>query len=86
MIIVKPSTMRHTANSSISAMREILIEPIQAHIDLHTVRPNLKVWVIRDKGEAVTRLATEYKDGVLHFEIGPQPRWNPSTMYYLIRI
>ena len=64
----------------------ILIEPIQAHIDLHTVRPNLKVWVISDKGEAVTRLATEYKDGVLHFEIGPQPRWNPSTMYYLIRI
>jgi hypothetical protein len=64
----------------------VLIEPIEAQIKLNTTRPNLKVWVISDKGEAVTRLPTEYQDGVLRFEIGPQPRWNPSTMYYLIKI
>ena len=63
-----------------------LIEAIEARIEMETVRPNLKVWVISDKGEAVTRLETTYKNGVLRFEIGPQPRWNPSTMYYLIRI
>ena len=63
-----------------------LIEAIEAQIGMATVRPNLKVWVISDKGEAVTRLPTEYKDGVLRFEIGPQPRWNPSTMVYLIKV
>ena len=64
----------------------VLIEPIEARVEMKTSQPNLKVWVISDKGEAVTRLPTEYKDGVLSFEIGPQPRWNPSTMYYLIKI
>jgi len=64
----------------------IIIEPIEAQVAIHTTRPNLKVWVISDKGEAVTRLPTEYKDGVLRFEIGPQPRWNPSTMVYLIKV
>ena len=63
-----------------------LIEPIQARLAMKTVRSNLKVWVISDKGEVVTRLPVTYQDGVLHFEIGPQPSWNPSTMYYLIKI
>jgi hypothetical protein len=64
----------------------VLIEPIQARLAVHTRRSNLKVWVISDKGEAVTRLPAVYKDGVLSFEIGPQPSYNPSTMYYLIKI
>ncbi|MGQ9681088.1 MAG: hypothetical protein ACUVX9_00975 [Anaerolineae bacterium] len=64
----------------------ILIEPIVAALELRTSRPNLKVWVISEHGEAVTRLPTTYQDGVLRFQIGPQPTWNPSTIYYLLRI
>lgn len=63
-----------------------LIEAIEAQVEVTTVRPNLKVWVISDKGEAVTRLETTYEDGLLKFKIGPQPSWNPSTMVYLIVI
>jgi hypothetical protein len=64
----------------------VLIEAIEAKIKLTTKRSNLKVIVISEHGEFVTKLPTEYKDGVLTFSIGPQPSWNPSTMYYLIRI
>jgi len=64
----------------------ILIEVIEGQLAVRTERTNLKVWVISDKGEAVTRLPTEYNDGWLRFKIGPQPSWNPSTMFYLIRI
>ncbi len=53
---------------------------------MKTRHANLKVWVISDKGEGVTKLPATYEDGVLSFEIGPQPPWNPSTMYYLIRL
>ena len=61
-----------------------LIEAIEARVEMMTARTDLKVWVISEKGEAVTRLKTEYANGVLGFEIGPQPSWNPLTMYYLI--
>jgi len=64
----------------------ILIEPIEAEIALQTNCPHLKVWLISDKGEAVLRLPATYADGVLKFAIGPQPRWNPSTIYYLITL
>ena len=64
----------------------VLIEPVEAKISLRSTRSNLKVWVVSDHGEVVTRLKTEYQDGVLRFTIGAQPDWNPSTMYYLIRI
>jgi hypothetical protein len=64
----------------------VLIEPIVATIRLTTERPNLKVLVISQHGELVTKLPTTYADGVLTFEIGPQPTWNPSTIYYLIRV
>jgi len=63
----------------------VLIEPIEATTKLTTSRPNLKVWVVSDKGEAVIRLPAEYRDGVLTFAIGPQPWCNSSTMYYLVR-
>ena len=64
----------------------VLIEPITATVEIKTTHPHLKVWVIADNKEAVTPLKTEYKDGILSFEIGPQPTYNPSTMYYLIKI
>jgi len=64
----------------------VLIEPIEATIRVRTSRPNLKVLVISEHGELVTRLPATYEDGVLSFQIGPQPRWNPSTMYYLIKV
>lgn len=64
----------------------VLIEPVVAQLALRTSRPNLKVWVISEHGEAVTRLPTTYEDGVLKFAIGPQPAWNPSTMYYLLTL
>ena len=64
----------------------VLIEVIEAEIELKTEIPNLKVWVISDKGEASAPLKTEYKNGTLKFKIGSQPWYNPSTMYYLIRL
>jgi hypothetical protein len=64
----------------------VLIEPIEAEISLTTSRAGLKVWLISDKGEAVIRQPATYEDGVLSFAIGPQPRYNPSTMYYLITL
>ena len=64
----------------------VLIEAIEAQIEMKTDRPNLKVWVISEQAEAVARLPTEYREGRLGFRIGPQPSWNPSTTYYLIKI
>ncbi|MHB1296819.1 MAG: glycoside hydrolase 5 family protein [Anaerolineae bacterium] len=64
----------------------VLIEPIEADVVVTTSRPNLKVWVIADNKEAVTPLPTTYEDGAFRFHIGAQPAYNPSTMYYLIRI
>jgi hypothetical protein len=62
----------------------VLIEVIEATLRLRTSRSHPKVIAISEHGEFVTRLPTECRDGVLTFSIGPQPRWNPSTMYYLI--
>ncbi len=64
----------------------IVIEPIEAHLSLRTSRPHLKIWVIDEKGEAVTPLERDYRDGALHFKIGAQPRWNHSTIYYLLTL
>lgn len=63
----------------------VLIEAIEASLAIPTSFPALKVWVIGQHGEAVTRLPTDYVGGKLRFSIGAQPRWNQSTMYYLIR-
>lgn len=64
----------------------VLMEPITASLALRTRHAHLKVWVISDHGEAVSRLPTRYHEGYLHFQIGPQPPYNPSTIYYLIRL
>ena len=64
----------------------VLIEVIEADVELKTEIPTLKVWAISDKGEASAPLKTEYKNGTLKFKIGSQPWYNPSTIYYLIRL
>jgi hypothetical protein len=64
----------------------VLIEAIVAKIYLKTNRENLKLLVISEHGELVTRLPVKYEDGVLSFEIGAQPDWNPSTIYHLIKV
>jgi hypothetical protein len=64
----------------------MLIEPIEAVVRLRTNRDNLKVFVISEHGELVCRLPVDYQNGVLRFQIGKQPEYHPSTMYYLIRI
>jgi hypothetical protein len=64
----------------------MLIEPIEATIRLRTHRAGLKVFVISEHGELVCQLPVEYVNGVLSFQIGEQPEYHPSTMYYLIRI
>jgi hypothetical protein len=64
----------------------VMIDPVRALLKIRTTRPNLKVLVISEHGDLVTRLPVSYEDSVLRFEIGPQPRWNPSTMYYLIKV
>lgn len=63
----------------------VLIEVIEARISLHTRHPNLKVWLIGDRGEAITHLPATYENGILTFAIGPQPAWNPGSMYYLLK-
>jgi hypothetical protein len=64
----------------------MLIEPIEGKVRIKTSRPNLKVFVITDHAELARRLPVKYEDGCLTFDIGRQPDWIPSTMYYLIRI
>ncbi len=63
----------------------VLIEAVEAHLRIKTNRPHLKVMVISERGELVRKLQTRYEDGILIFAIGPQPGWDPSTMYYLLR-
>jgi hypothetical protein len=79
-------TLLDPASSQPFGKPPVLIEPIQAKIRLKTERSNLKVLLISQHGELVTKLPVQYSDGVLSFEIGPQPAWNPSTIYYLIRV
>lgn len=63
----------------------VLVEAVEGDVGIATERNDLNVWVIGSHGEAVVRLPTERTDGWLRFRIGPQPSWNPSTIYYLVR-
>jgi hypothetical protein len=63
----------------------MLIEAIEAQIRIKTNLPHPKILVISEQGELVRQLENKVEHGVLSFTIGPQPEWNPSTMYYLIR-
>ena len=59
----------------------IRVEVIKAKINLKTDRDNLRVYSITEKGMIHGIIPTEYKDGVLSFEIGQ----NWRSMYYLIQ-
>lgn len=63
----------------------IVVEAIEGGVAIATNRRDLKVWVISDRGEAVSTVPSRLDNGKLHFAIGPQPAWNPSSIYYLIR-
>jgi hypothetical protein len=63
----------------------MMIEAIEAQVRIKTNRPKLKVMVISEHGELVRKLPVKYENGELSFDIGPQPDWDPSTMYYMIR-
>ena len=58
----------------------ILIEPIEAMIELTTTQAKLKIWSVNPEGLYTGAIPTEYKEGKLIFEIGKR---FPS-MYYLM--
>lgn len=59
----------------------ILIEVIEAVIEITTRQANFRVWSVNPEGFFTGTIPTEYKDGVFKFEIG---KMYPS-MYYLIQ-
>lgn len=63
----------------------VLVEPISGTVTITTSRPNLKVWILSEIGDAVIKVPTTYEEGELRFEIGPQPVRGGTTIYYLIR-
>ena len=66
----------------------VLIEVIQAAIELETTQPSLNVWAVSPEGLYSGTVPTEYRDGKLRFVIGrPQASHGGDidpTMYYLI--
>ncbi|MBQ9121721.1 MAG: hypothetical protein IJY12_05125 [Clostridia bacterium] len=58
----------------------VLIENIEAAIEIDTVYPDLKVWAISAEGYYIGTVPTEYKDGKMTIKIGEVSR----SMYYLI--
>ncbi len=59
----------------------IMIEVIEAEIEIKTARPDMKVWGISAEGFYVGLLPATYEDGKLKFKLGDIY----PTMYYLIR-
>lgn len=59
----------------------ILIEVIQAAIEIETDRTDLRVMSINPQGMITGYMPSEYKDGVFRFEIGEEFQ----SMYYLIQ-
>ncbi|MGQ9609283.1 MAG: hypothetical protein ACUVWN_08270 [bacterium] len=58
----------------------ILIEPIEAQIELKNSVMNLSVWAIGPDGTRIKKIKSEKENGYLKFDIGK----NAGTMYYLI--
>ena len=58
----------------------VVIENIEAEIELETNVSDLSVWAISAEGYYIGTVPTEYKDGKLRFSIGDTSR----SMYYLI--
>ena len=59
----------------------VLVEVIEASIEIKTNKSNLRVMAINPQGFIIGYIPSEYKDGVFRFEIGNQYQ----SMYYLIQ-
>ena len=58
----------------------ILIENIEAEIEIDTIYSDLKVWAISAEGYYIGTVPTTYDDGKLTLRVGEVSR----TMYYLL--
>ncbi len=58
----------------------VILENIEATIDLETKQSDMSVWAISAEGYYIGTVPTEYKDGKLTFRVGEVSR----SMYYLI--
>ena len=58
----------------------VLIESIEAEIELETVHADLQVWAISPEGYYIGRVPTTYADGKLTMKVGEVSH----SMYYLI--
>ena len=58
----------------------VLIENIEAEIELETVHPDLQVWSISPEGYYIGTVPTSYENGKLNLKIGEVSQ----SMYYLI--
>lgn len=59
----------------------VLIEVIEADIQIAVDNPNMKVWSVNAEGMFTGFLKSEYQDGILSFRIGD----TMTSMYYLIQ-
>ncbi len=59
----------------------ILVEIIEAEVQIRTDRSNLRVWSVNAEGFFIGVIPSEYRDGVFRFKVGER---FPS-MYYLIQ-
>ncbi len=59
----------------------VQIEVIEAGIELKTRVPNLRIWSVNNEGFLTGIIPSEYKNGVLSFEVGKEY----ESMYYLIQ-
>ena len=59
----------------------ILVEIIEAAIEIKTDKKDLRVMAINTQGSVTGYMTSEYKDGVFKFKIGEEFQ----SMYYLIQ-
>ena len=59
----------------------VLIEVIEANIEIKTTVKNLNVWAVNTEGHYIGTVPIKYEDGVLKVELGE----NSYSMYYLIQ-
>lgn len=59
----------------------VIIEVIEADIQIAVNNPNMKVWAVNPEGMFVGYLQSTYKNGILSFRIGD----TMNSMYYLIQ-
>ena len=58
----------------------VLIENIEAELELETVHDDLKVWAISAEGYYIGTVPTSYKNGIMRIRLGEVSH----SMYYLI--